>query len=106
MSALTNTHDVLLRNRELLQGRLALLGVSDPALLAQIGAGGLAMSEHAGVYSLLTGCQGWQPCYGYSTDGLSAAGYDTVVVLPKAGLNSCSACLWPGFLAGKALLWS
>lgn len=85
MSALINTHDVLLRNRELLQGRLALLGVSDPAILGQCGSNGLAMSEHAGVHGALMQQSDWRACYGYDTDGLVAASYDTVVVfLPKA----------------------
>lgn len=85
MSALINTHDVLLRNRELLQGRLALLGVSDPAILGQCGSNGLAMSEHAGVHGALMQQSDWRACYGYDTDGLVAARYDTVVVfLPKA----------------------
>ncbi|PKM03689.1 MAG: 16S rRNA methyltransferase, partial [Gammaproteobacteria bacterium HGW-Gammaproteobacteria-6] len=85
MSALTNTHDVLLRNRDLLQGRLALLGVTEPLVLSQCGDSGLAMSEHAGVYSALAQRSGWQACFGYDTDGLAAADYDTVVVfLPKA----------------------
>ncbi|QFS86560.1 MULTISPECIES: class I SAM-dependent methyltransferase [unclassified Marinobacter] len=85
MSALTNTHDVLLRNRDLLQGRLALLGVTEPLVLSQCGDSGLAMSEHAGVYSALAQRSGWKACFGYDTDGLAAADYDTVVVfLPKA----------------------
>jgi 16S rRNA (guanine1207-N2)-methyltransferase len=85
MATLTNTHDVLLRNRDLLDGRIALLGVSDPALLSQCPGSGLAMSEHAGVYGQLADHAGWQACFGYDCPPEEAAGFDTVVIfLPKA----------------------
>ena len=85
MATLINTHDVLLRNRDLLDGRIALLGVSDPALLSQCPGSGLAMSEHAGVYGQLADHAGWQACFGYDCPPEEAAGFDTVVIfLPKA----------------------
>jgi len=85
MATLANTHDVLLRNRELLEGRVALLGVSDPALLSQCPGSGLAMSEHAGIYSQLAEQPGWQACFGYRCPKGQGGGFDTVVVfLPKA----------------------
>ncbi|KPQ29670.1 MAG: 16S rRNA (guanine1207-N2)-methyltransferase [Marinobacter excellens HL-55] len=85
MSALTNTHDVLVRNLELLHGQVALLGVSDPAVLSHCGTTGLAMSEHAGIFEVLAQVPGWQACYGYDAHQLEPASYDTVVVfLPKA----------------------
>lgn len=85
MSALTNTHDVLVRNLELLQGQVALLGVSDPAVLSRCATPGLAMSEHAGVFGTLAQIPGWHACYGYDAGASEAARYDTVVVfLPKA----------------------
>lgn len=85
MSALTNTHDVLLRNLDLLQGQVALLGVSDPAVLSECPRKGLAMSEHAGVFRALAQAPGWQASYGYDASDLESAGYDTVVVfLPKS----------------------
>ena len=63
--SLPNSHEVLLRNRHLVQGRLALLGVSAGELLTDLPAGGMAMSEHAGVCASLSGRDGWQICFGY-----------------------------------------
>lgn len=81
----TNTHDVLLRNAEWLTGRIALLGVSEPALLGHCPANGLAMSEHAGVYKQLAQYPSWQACFGYQCDDTEAGAFDTVVIfLPKA----------------------
>lgn len=81
----TNTHDVLLRNADLLNGRVALLGVSEPALLAHCPEPGLAMSEHAGVYEQLRQFSGWQACFGYQLEQVQAGSFDTLVVfLPKA----------------------
>jgi len=64
MSALPNTHEVLLRNSELLEGQVALLGVTDPALLPLCPSPGIAMSEHAGVYARLSKQTDWQTCFG------------------------------------------
>lgn len=85
MSALPNSHEALLRNSDLLDGTIGLLGVTDPGLLPLLGEGGLAMSEHAGVYTALSRTPGWQSCFGYDDPGLQAASCDTLVVfLPKA----------------------
>lgn len=85
MSALPNSHEALLRNRDLLDGAVALIGVTDPGLLPMLGEGGLAMSEHAGVYAGLSRMPGWQACFGYDDPGLHAKSCDTLVVfLPKA----------------------
>lgn len=85
MSSLPNTHEVLLRNSQLLDGHTALLGVADPALLPQCPSPGLAMTEHAGVFQTLTVHTDWQVCFGYESDGLQAGSFDAVVVfLPKA----------------------
>jgi len=85
MSALPNTHEVLLRNSELLEGQVALLGVTDPALLPLCPSPGIAMSEHAGVYARLSEQAGWQTCFGYQGSELEPGVCDTVVVfLPKA----------------------
>ncbi|WP_372985107.1 methyltransferase [Marinobacter sp.] len=85
MTSLPNSHEALLRNRDLLGGAVGLLGVTDPGLLSRLGQGGLAMSEHAGVYSALSGVPGWQACFGYDDPGLQPATLDTIVVfLPKA----------------------
>src|SRR5690554_6955336 len=70
----TNTHDVLLRNAELLTGKVALLGVSEPALLAHCPQPGLAMSEHAGVYEQLCQHANWQACFGYQCNEQDAGG--------------------------------
>lgn len=83
--SLPNSHEVLLRNRHLLQGRVALLGVTASGLLADLPAGGMAMSEHAGVCAVLTGHDGWEVCFGYDDPALVAGSFDTLVVfLPKA----------------------
>lgn len=85
MSSLPNSHEALLRNRDLLDGAVALLGVSDAGLLSLLGAGGLAMSEHAGIYQNLDQVPGWQACFGYDDPGLQPAAFDSLVVfLPKA----------------------
>ncbi|MEP3587978.1 MAG: class I SAM-dependent methyltransferase [Marinobacter sp.] len=85
MSSLPNTHEVLLRNAHLLDGRVAILGLSDPGLLPQCPSAGLAMTEHAGVYKSMAPHTKWQQCFGYDTEGLSAGAFDTVIVfLPKA----------------------
>ncbi|WP_296933066.1 class I SAM-dependent methyltransferase [uncultured Marinobacter sp.] len=83
--SLPNSHEVLLRNRHLLQGRVALLGVSANGLLSDLPAGGMAMSEHAGVCAALAGYDGWEVCFGYNDPALAAGSFDTLVVfLPKA----------------------
>ncbi len=85
MSSLPNSHEALLRNRDLLGGTVGLLGVTDPSALPLVGNRGLAMSEHAGVYSALSRVPGWQACFGYDDPGLQPATLDTIVVfLPKA----------------------
>lgn len=85
MSSLPNTHEVLLRNSSLLNGRIALLGISDPGLLPLCPSTGLAMTEHAGVFQALVAHTDWQACFGYEPEGLQPASFDTVVVfLPKA----------------------
>ena len=78
--SLPNSHEVLLRNRHLVQGRLALLGVSAGELLTDLPAGGMAMSEHAGVCASLSGRDGWQICFGYDDPALAADTFDTLVV--------------------------
>lgn len=85
MAGLPNTHDVLLRNAQLIQGRTALLGILDPALLAQISGPGLAMTDHAGLFSRLPDNATWRRCFGYQAEGLAGGEADTVVVfLPKS----------------------
>lgn len=86
MSSLPNTHDVLLRNAELLSGQVALLGVSDAAVMPRLPVSGLVMSEQAGVFGALEQqADGWQVLYGYDCPGSLAGRFDTVVVfLPKS----------------------
>jgi 16S rRNA (guanine1207-N2)-methyltransferase len=84
MATLPNTHEVLLRNADLLEGQVALLGVTDPALLPLCPAPGIAMSEHAGVFARLADQAGWQACFGYQCAGLESGCCDTVIVfMPK-----------------------
>ncbi|GGE58773.1 ribosomal RNA small subunit methyltransferase C [Streptosporangium jomthongense] len=85
MSGLPNSHQALLKNRHLLSDRVALLGVASVHLLPELPGGGLAMSEHAGVFRTLEQCEGWQACFGYDAPLLAENRYDTIVVfLPKA----------------------
>lgn len=85
MSGLINSHEVLVRNAYLLQGRLALLGVSDSAILTRSPRHGLAMTEHAGVYAELLRHPQWQACFGYDTSQCQPGSFETLVVfLPKA----------------------
>jgi len=85
MASLPNSHEALLRNRDLLGESVGLLGVTDSALLPLLGEAGLAMSEHAGVYTTLSRVAGWQACFGYDDPGLERASLDTLVVfLPKS----------------------
>ncbi|HLV78584.1 MAG TPA: class I SAM-dependent methyltransferase [Marinobacter sp.] len=81
----TNTHSVLIRNAGLLAGPVAVLGVSEPALLVQCPEIRLAMSEHAGVYRQLAGHSQVDAVFGYECDERCAHTFATVVVfLPKA----------------------
>jgi 16S rRNA (guanine1207-N2)-methyltransferase len=88
MSALPNSHEVLLRNRSYLTGKVALLGVTAPGLLtelATLGSTGLAMTEHAGYAQALEQADSWPVAFGYDASALTAAAFDSVVVfLPKA----------------------
>ncbi|WP_323752129.1 class I SAM-dependent methyltransferase [Marinobacter sp.] len=85
MSSLPNTHEVLLRNDHLLDGRVAILGLSDPSVLSQCPSAGLAMTEHAGVFKSMASYTDWQLCFGYDSEGLQTGAFDTVIVfLPKA----------------------
>ena len=54
MSALPNSHEALLKNQNLLRGRLAIIGVVDPALLPLLPDRGLTISEHFGNYQQLS----------------------------------------------------
>lgn len=83
--SLPNSHEALLKNRHLLRGRIAFLGVAARGLLAELPPGGLAMSENAGVCAGLAGEAGWQIGFGYDDPALTEGRFDTLVVfLPKA----------------------
>lgn len=85
MTTLPNSHQALLKCEHLLNGSIALLGVMDATLLTHLPPGGLAMSEHAGVFRQLEAVPDWQPLYGYEPPETAAGQYDTVVVfLAKA----------------------
>jgi 16S rRNA (guanine1207-N2)-methyltransferase len=79
-----NSHEALLKNRHRLQGRIAIIGASSPALLSDLTTGGLVISEHVGSANALAGYNDWQVCFGYNPEGICAGSYDTVVIfLPK-----------------------
>ena len=64
MSALPNSHEVLLKNQNLLRGRLAIIGMVDPALLPRLPDRGLTISEHFGNYQQLLAVSGWTAAFG------------------------------------------
>lgn len=88
MSGLPNSHEALLRNRALLSGRVALLGVIAPGLLSELtelAENGLAMTEHAGSAEALKQADSWPVAFGYDAPALIPAAFDVVVLfLPKA----------------------
>lgn len=82
---LANSHQALLRNLASAPGRLALIGVTDAGLLTSLPGGGLAVTEHHGVWQQLSGQSGWQAVFGYEDPGLVRNSMDSVVVfMPKA----------------------
>lgn len=84
--SLPNSHEALLKNRHLLKGQVALLGVTSAGLLSEISeSGGIAMSEHAGVCETLRGRDNWKVGFGYDDPVFNAGAFNTLVVfLPKA----------------------
>jgi 16S rRNA (guanine1207-N2)-methyltransferase len=83
--SLPKSHEALLKNRHLLAGNIALLGVTSAGLLSELSGGGIAMSEHAGVCDSLRGNPDWAVCFGYDDPGFSGGAFNTLVVfLPKA----------------------
>jgi 16S rRNA (guanine1207-N2)-methyltransferase len=85
MSVLPNSHQALLKNRDRLSGRAALLGLTSPALLDQIDVDGPVMTDNAGIYDLLSARESCTPAFGYDDPALVHASADTVVVfLPKS----------------------
>lgn len=84
--SLPNSHEALLKNRHLLTGEVALLGVTSAGLLSELSeSGGIAMSEHAGVCETLRGQGNWKVGFGYADPVFSAGAFNTLVVfLPKA----------------------
>lgn len=81
-----NTHDVLLRNRESLSGRLAVIGLADASVLASLpGDPGLVMTDHAGVFDGWSALSAWHAVFGYEDEALTADCVDSVVVfMPKS----------------------
>ncbi|MEX0605905.1 MAG: class I SAM-dependent methyltransferase [Marinobacter sp.] len=85
MSSLNNVQEALLRNRHLVHGRLALVGVRDAALLNHWPAGGLAITEHFGAFERLQQVTGWVSVFGAPAKGEVPEPCNTAVVfLPKA----------------------
>lgn len=81
-----NTHEALLRNRDSLSGQVALLGLSDAAVLTSLPCdGGLVQTEHFGVYGGWSALTRWQPVFGYSSEALAESAFDCVVMfMPKS----------------------
>lgn len=85
MPALPNSHEALLKNKEYLHGRLAVLGPADPSLMPALAPSGLVVTEHFGLWQQMAAIAGWTAAFGYDDDALAPAVADTVVVfLPKA----------------------
>lgn len=85
MPALPNSHEALLKNRQLLRGRLAVLCPTDISLLPALAPEGLVMTEHHGLWRQLQALEGWTAAFGYDDSALTPALADTLVVfLPKA----------------------
>jgi 16S rRNA (guanine1207-N2)-methyltransferase len=85
MSVLPNSHQALLKNLDRLSGRTAFLGLTSPALLDQVDVDGLVMTDHAGIYDLLSARESCTPAFGYDDPALVHASADTIVVfLPKS----------------------
>ncbi|BES70923.1 class I SAM-dependent methyltransferase [Marinobacter nanhaiticus D15-8W] len=84
-----NTHDVLVRNREAVNGRLGLIGLTDAAVLPELPAeGGIVMTENYGIYRSWSGLAKWRPVFGYRDEALAADSLDTAVVfMPKSRLE-------------------
>lgn len=97
MTAIPNSHAALLKNQTHLDGRLALIGLTDATVLSQLPHGGLVFTDHYGCYreinqrgEQLAGSE-WTSVFGYlepSSEALEAPTHgslDTVVVfMPKA----------------------
>lgn len=85
MPTSSNAYEALLRNRQFVTGRLALIGVRDATLLSHWPEGGLAITDHFGAFAQLQQVAGWQSVFGAPATGLDAASCNTAVVfLPKA----------------------
>lgn len=81
-----NTHDVLLRNREYLTGRLALIGLVEASVLGQLpGEPGVLVTDHAGIHEQWRALTDWRSVFGYDGPALAADSVDSVVVfMPKS----------------------
>ncbi|WP_166261037.1 methyltransferase [Marinobacter salicampi] len=85
IASLPNSHEALLRNLDALSGRLALIGLSDERLPGLLADGGLAVTDHYGLWQRLQSQPGWTAIFGYDDDNLGHGTGDTAVVfLPKA----------------------
>jgi 16S rRNA (guanine1207-N2)-methyltransferase len=81
-----NSHQALLKNRDRLSGRLAVIGPTDPGLLEQIAGDGLAMTENMSNFELLQANGSWTIAFGYDDPALATAeSADTgVIFVPKS----------------------
>jgi 16S rRNA (guanine1207-N2)-methyltransferase len=79
-----NSHQALLKNRDCLSGRLALIGPTD-RLLDQIACNGLVMTENMGIFGLLQANDSWTIGFGYDHPALTPACADTAAIfVPKS----------------------
>lgn len=85
MSSNPNVHAALIRNRERLHGRIALIGAADADFLPQLAPEGLVVTDHAGLYQRLGNVPGWTAHFGYFALAGDVGELDTVVLfMPKA----------------------
>ncbi|WP_152207488.1 class I SAM-dependent methyltransferase [Marinobacter changyiensis] len=85
MSTLSNAYEALLRNRHLVTGRPVLVGIRDANLLNHWPDGGLAITDHFGVFEQLQQVANWQSVFGTPANGPVSDPCNTAVVfLPKA----------------------
>ena len=81
---LPNSHEVILRNQAALMAPVACVGLLEPALLASLQDGGLAHTDHAGVYASLLNLTTWQARFGLQAEATPGQMATVVVFMPKA----------------------
>jgi len=82
--SLPNSHEALLRVRDQLSGRVALIGISEPSLLGQLPGSGLAMTDQWGCYSRMAESGPWERVFGYPAAPVAEPVSTAVVFLAKS----------------------